>query len=73
MNLYAIIVENILDPLVSIGLAINLSMLLMLLLISFSIDGEIDYPHLMRASKYIRRTTLLSMILIIAKIFIIIA
>ena len=73
MNVYTIIIEQILNPMVNIALTVNISMLLMLLLISFSIDGEIDYPHLMRASKYIRRTTLLSMILIIAKIFIMIA
>lgn len=71
MNLYTIIVENILDPIINVALTINISILLMILLISFSIDGEINYPHLMRANKYIRRTTLLSIILIIAKIFII--
>lgn len=73
MNLYAIIVENILDPLVNIGLAINVSMLLLLLFGSFMIYGELDYPHLIRANKYIREITLLSMIFAIAKIFIIIA
>lgn len=73
MSLYTILVEGLLDPIVSAGLAINVSILMMFLLGYFLVNGEIDYPHLMRANKYVRETTLLSILFAIVKIFIIIA
>lgn len=73
ISLYAILVEGLLNPIVSAGLAINVSILMIFLLGYLLVNGEIDYPHLMRANKYVRETTLLSILFAIVKIFIIIA
>lgn len=73
INLYAIFIENIVNPAINIALTINVSFLLILLFGSFMTYGELDYIHFIKANKYIRNTTLLSLILIIVKIFIMIA